>query len=534
MSNNKSASTGSSEDSLAHPHRLLIRSTTILSLGTLTSRILGFIRDVVIARLLGTGMIADAFFVALKIPNLFRELVAEGATNSAIVPVLSEYVHKKNKEELWNFVSAFFSLALLILSAITIVGIVLSPWLVRGIAPGFIGNKEQLALTIFLTKLMFPYLILIGITAYATGILFTFRSFVVPAFSSCLLNVAMIVSALVASQTMAEPVLGLAIGVLIGGVLQLLVHVKPLLALGVKFNKPHSLFHPATIKIKNLLLPRLFGAGLYQLGVFIDTLCASLAFIVGPGAISAIYYANRLMQLPMGVFGVAMSSALLPTLSTYAHDKDFASFRKTLLFSLENIFFIMFPTAVIILCLSFPMVRILFERGEFDRYSTTITASALSCYALGLMSYGASKILVTAFYALQDTKTPVKITGLCLVLNAALNFALMIPLKVSGIALASALCATLNFFLLLRLINNRVGDMQRELFSYSIKVAGVASLTAILEYVSWKYIFMDNEFIKLIVIGGGGFIFYLTLSYVANIKQAKNILEWLRAGKWRI
>src|SRR3989344_8848934 len=207
----------------------IIKSTTLISLGTLSSRVLGFVRDIIIAKLLGTASHADAFFVAFRIPNLFRDLVGEGATNSAFVPVFSQYEAKNDKAELWNFVSVFLVLSLMVLSLITVLGIIFAPVIVRVMAPGFLHEPEKLQTTIFLTRIMFPYLILIGLTAYCMGILYTFRSFVVPAFSPCLLNLAMIISAGVTSLLHRDHVLGLAIGVLAGGALQLFFQIGPLI-----------------------------------------------------------------------------------------------------------------------------------------------------------------------------------------------------------------------------------------------------------------------------------------------------------------
>jgi len=324
-------------------HHSLIKSTSLISVGTLTSRIFGFIRDVILAKLLGTGFKADAFFVAFKIPNLFRDLVGEGATNAAVVPILAEYYERKKKEEFWDFVNIVLALAFIFLSIITILGIIFSPVIVRVIAPGFMAEPSKLILTIHLTRMMFPYLVFIGLTSYCIGILYTFRSFLVPAFTSCLLNISIIISALISSRTMEEPVFGLAIGVLIGGVLQLALQIAPLKKTGIRWKVPKKLKHEGAAKIGKLLIPRMFGSGVYQLTVLIDTFCASLGSIVGAGGISAIYYANRIIQFPMGIFGVALASAVLPTLSGLATKKDLPSIKKILVFSLENIFFIMCP-----------------------------------------------------------------------------------------------------------------------------------------------------------------------------------------------
>ncbi|VAW16555.1 Proposed peptidoglycan lipid II flippase MurJ, partial [hydrothermal vent metagenome] len=376
-----------------------------LSLGTMSSRVLGFFRDVILANMLGTGFKADAFFVAFKIPNLFRDFVGEGASNAAVVPVLVEYKENQSKEELFKLINIVFTWAMIILSALTLLGILMSSFIVRALAPGFIVDPQKLLFTVHLTKIMFPYLVLIGLTAYSMGILYTFRSFVIPAFSPCLLNISMIISAFIASRWMQEPVFGLAIGVLIGGVLQLIFQFHGLKKIGYQYQRPKSLNHSQARKIGRLVVPRMFGSGVYQLTVLMDTFCASLAFIVGAGGISAIYYANRIIQLPMGIFSVALASAVLPSLSGLANRKDTVAIKKMIVFSLENIFFVMCPITIMLFLLSEPIIRVLFERGSFGAYSTDITSFAVSFYALGLFSFGGIKILVSAFHAMQDTKT---------------------------------------------------------------------------------------------------------------------------------
>lgn len=533
MSNSKSTSPGGKETS-GNPQedspRSIIRSTSILSVGTLASRILGFIRDVVLAKLFGTGFAADAFFVAQRIPNLFRDLVGEGATNAAVVPVLAEYKQKDDKEKFWEFVSVIFAISMMLLSIITILGIIFTPVIVRVMVPGFMADPDKLMLTIQLTKIMFPYLVFIGLTAFSFGILFTFRSFTAPAFSPCLLNIVVIISAFVSSWYMKEPIFGLAIGVLIGGVLQLAVQIKPLWALGFRLRWPKTLKHPGARKIGRLFIPRMVGSGVYQLTVLVDTFCASLQSIVGAGGISAIYYANRIIQFPMGIFSVALASAVLPSLSGMASKKDLASIKKMVTFSLENIFFIMCPTTVILLLLSNPIIRILFQRGEFDAYSTDITSSALSFYAIGLFSFGGIKILVTAFHALQDTKTPVKVAALCLGINATLNFILMVPLKVGGIALASAISGTVDFLILFYIINKRLGGVDSGLAVYFCKVLLAASVTGIFEYWMWNHWIGINEIVKLVLVGGLGVVIYMGFCLSLRVSQAHKIVEWISRG----
>ena len=512
-------------------HRAIFKSTSIIASGTLLSRIFGFIRDIVLARLLGTGMRADAFFVAFKIPNLFRDIVGEGAANSAVVPVFSEFIEKKDKAELRNFVSVVLVLSSVLLSAISVLGMILSPVIVRVLAPGFIADAEKLNLTIQLTRIMFPYLIFIGLTAYSMAILFSFRSFASASYSPCLLNVAMIISILAAANTMKEPVFGLAIGVLIGGVLQLVVQIPPMLKHGIRFVKPRTLAHPGAKKIGRLLIPRLFGSAVYQLTVFIDTFCASLSWIVGSGGISAIYYANRIIQFPMGVFSIAIASAILPTLSGLAARNDIEQHKSTLVFSLKNIFFILIPVAVFLALMAEPIIRLLFQRGEFDQYSTAITSQALFFYSAGLVGFGGIKIMVTAFHSLQDTKTPVKVAAGCLVLNALLNFLLMKPLKVGGIALASTITGTINFLVLSYLMDKKLGGINIGLGSYFFKVVLASLVMAQVVFLSWTSLPAGHDIVKFALTALSGAVSYFCLCYLLRVEQVEKGFRWILRKK---
>lgn len=509
----------------------IIKSMTVISLGTLSSRILGFIRDIIIARLLGTASGADSFFVAFRIPNLFRDLVGEGATNSAFVPVFSEYEAKKDRAELWNFVSVFLILSLMALSLITLLGIIFAPVIVRVMAPGFIVEPQKLEMTVRLTRLMFPYLILIGLTAYSMGILYTFRLFTVPAFSPCLLNVAMIIAALVTILTKQDHVLGLAVGVLIGGALQLLVQIRPLLKQGMQIKRPKTLSHPGAKKMGQLLLPRLFGSAVYQLNIVIDTFCASLSTIVGAGGIAAIYYANRVIQFPMGLVSVSLASAILPSMAGFAARNSADHLKRTLVFSLENIFLVMVPMSVLIALLAVPITQILFERGEFNLYSTRITSWAILFSAFGLVGFGGAKIMVTAFHSLQDTVTPVWVGFGCLVTNAILNFVLMGPLKVGGIALASAMASTANFLVLFYLMNKKLGGINANLTRYFFKVSLAAALMGIFVFFSWRHLTMFHDMIRLIVVVAGGLIIFTISCLFLKINQVEAVGQWILRRK---
>lgn len=517
-----------STDNSSHHNspRSVIRSTSILSLGTLASRILGFVRDVVLARMLGTGFKADAFFVALRIPNLLRDLVGEGASNAAIVPVLMEYKTKREAREFWQVVSSVLVLGLMGLSVLTVLGIWLSPVIVRVIAPGFWVSPEKFLLTVRLTKIMFPYLVLIGLTAHSMAVLYVFRAFITPAFGPCLLNLAMIAGALVGGRYFEEPVFAIALGVLIGGVLQLAFQFIPLLRKDAVLRWPRPLVHPGAIQIGRLLLPRMAGTAVYELNLVVDTFYASLSAIVGLGGISAIYYANRIVQFPMGIFGFALSSASLPTLSALASEGRLEEFKRMLLFSLENILFLMAPAGIVMLVLGEPVIRILFQRGAFDTYSTIISSTALFFYALGLLSFGGIKLLGTAFYALQDTRTPVKTAAWCLGINFVLNLLLMFPMKVAGLALASSIAATVNFGLLLVFMEKRVGIFRAELRGYLFKILSAGLLTGIILALAWN-VFTGREVIKFFILAPLSCVAYLGFCVMLKVEHAGKLVRWI-------
>jgi len=383
-------------------------------------------------------------------------MAGEGAANAAIVPVLSEYAHQKSKEEWRECINAVFAWGTIILGGITLLGIFAAPWILRLIAPGFAREPGELQLTVNLTRIMFPYLILIALTAFQAGILYSLNAFFAPSFGPCLLNIAMILSAWVACLFSWPLAYMLSVGVLIGGVWQFLAQWIALRRRGVYWKMPVSLNHEGARQIGRLLLPRLWGSTVYQLNVFVDTFCASLAVIVGTGGIAAIYYANRLIQFPLGVFGYALASVALPSLSKLAQEGDMARFRSTLFFSLRNLMLVLIPTAAGMVLFSKWIIHIVFQRGAFDVYSTDLTSRVMFFAALGLPFFGASRILVSAYYALQDTKTPVKIATACLVINVLLNGILMFPLKVGGIALASSIASAVNCLLLWRGLRKRL------------------------------------------------------------------------------
>jgi putative peptidoglycan lipid II flippase len=515
-----------STDKIDHIHSLkgILRSTSMMSLGTLASRILGFVRDIIFARFFGTAAVADAFVVAFRLPNLFRDLIGEGAANSSFVPVMTEYKDKK-PAELAEFLNAILAWAFIFLCAITLVAIFFAPAVVRVIAPGFVEEPGKLETTIALTRIMFPYLIFIGLTALFSSIQFTYGAFTMPAFGPCLLNIALIVSTLVAVFWMKEPVYGLALGVIIGGIMQLYFQWRPLRKHGVVFAWPVTLDHAGAKQIGKLLLPRLVGSAVYQLNVFVDTICASLTAIVGMGGISAIYYANRIVLFPMGIFGVALAAATLPAFARHVVADNKEELRRTIVFALENIFFVMLPVTIFLCLLSEPLIRVVFQRGAFDAGSTAVTASVLFFFSLGLMGYGGVKILASAFHAMQDTRTPVKVAVLSLIVNALLNVILMFPMKLSGIALASAVASMVNLGALFILLERRIGGLKGAFVEYFMKLFASGLVMGGFVWASWHFMTGVPEVLRLFCVAVLGGAIYFAGAHAFGLDQARQVLK---------
>jgi len=500
----------------------IIKSAGIIGFGTVISRMLGFVRDIIIARYFGTARYAEAFVVAFRIPNMLRDLIGEGATNAAFVPVLSEYLVKK-KEEFWELANVILNLLLIALSAITIMGVLASPLIVRLIAPGFLDDPEKFAITVKLTRLMFPYILLIGLAAYTMGVLNSLKHFSAPAFGPCFLNIAIIICAMI----WGESVMGLASGVLIGGLLQLAIQIPVLYRKGFKFSFTKKLNHPAANKIGILLLPRILGSCVYQVNLFVNTILASLSGIVGAGGVAALYYANRIFQFPLAIFGIAIAQAVLPTMSREALEKEPDKLKYTLSFSLRVINFIIIPASIGLIMLAVPMTRVLFERGKFDQDSTRITANALAFYSIGLFSYSGIKILVSCFYSLKDTLTPVKIAGASLLLNIVLNIVLMFPLKIGGLALSASISGIFNFFALFYMLRKKIGPLE----GYKISGSFLKVLMAGLVMAAIIYICSFKTGLNLFIVIAIAIAGYIMAAFIFNVREAKDLLSWMLKKK---
>jgi len=506
----------------------LTRSAAVLGGTTLISRILGFLRDILIASAFGTGIAAQAFVIAFMIPNLLRDLVAEGAVNTSIVPILVSYL-KKGKEAFWELVAHLLNHALLILGALSFLGILFAPTLVSWVAPGFLKYPEQYALTVDLTRILFPFIFLMGLSAYAMGVLNTLKHFFIPSLGSSFLNLSMILSLFFLVPIMNPPILGLAVGVLVGGVIQCVLQYPVLRKSGFVYRFVLNFKHPGVQQVSRLVFPRLIGSAVYQLSVIVDRIFASLAHIVGEGGVAALYYSNRIVQLPFALFGVSLATAALPTLSEEAHEEGLEAFQKTLLFSLKSVFFVMVPAVIGVLILNRPIVVLLFERGSFDRHSTDITTQALFFYVMGLLAFSGSKILSSAFYSLQDTRTPVKAGMVSLIVNVFFNALLMYPMKIGGIALATTISSTIHFFILSFLLRRRIGSFgEKTLFQAFLKYCLAGALMGGVLFLGVLFLLNEESrywpFHCLLIIFLGG-LSYFGFAKMLRIEETGQLIQ---------
>lgn len=423
----------------------LLKALAAVGSMTFLSRILGFVRDTLIARVFGAGIYTDAFFVAFKIPNLLRRLFAEGAFSQAFVPVLAEYKNRRGHDDTHVLVNHVATLLGLALMAVTLLGIIAAPWVVYVSAPGFAAEPEKFALTIDMLRIIFPYIFFISLVSLAGGVLNTFNRFSVPAFTPVWLNLSFIVAALFFAPYFDPPIKVLAWAVFIGGVLQLTFQVPFLLKIGLIPRFSFNLHDEGVWRILRLMGPAVFGVSIAQLSLLINTIFAS--FLVS-GSVSWLYYADRLMEFPTGMLGVALGTILLPSLSKSFADKADGEYSQLMDWGLRLTFILALPAAVALAVLAVPLVTSLFYYGAFTETDMWMTRQALMAYSLGLLGLILVKVLAPAFYSRQNIKTPVKIALFTLVATQLMNLAFIGTLKHAGLALSIGLGACLNAGLL--------------------------------------------------------------------------------------
>lgn len=414
---------------------------------TLLSRVLGLVRDMVIARYFGAGAGADAFFVAFKIPNFLRRLFAEGAFSQAFVPVLSEYREKRRHTEVQGLVNAVAGSLGLVLLGVTLVAVLGAPVLTAVFAPGFLDDGAKYDLASGMLRITFPYLLLISLTAFAGGILNSYDRFAVPAFTPVLLNLSMIAAAVLLSPLLQEPVMALAWGVLLAGMLQLFFQLPFLMRLGLLPRPKVDYGHDGVRRILKLMAPALFGVSVSQINLLLDTVLASF---LQTGSVSWLYYSDRLSELPLGVFGIAIATVILPGLSRRHAAASVEQFAAMLDWAVRAVLLIGLPAALALVLLAEPLIATIFHYGEVTERDVVMSAWSLRAYATGLLAFMLIKVLAPGFFARQDTSTPVKIGVQAMVANMVFNLALIVPLAHAGLALATSLSAWLNGFLLWR------------------------------------------------------------------------------------
>ncbi len=408
---------------------------------TLLSRVLGFVRDAVIARSFGAGAATDAFFVAFKLPNLLRRLFAEGAFSQAFVPILAEYRNRRGEADthiLIDRVASALFLALMVVSALGVVG---APLVVLVSAPGFADTPDTFALTVEMTRIVFPYILFMSLVAFAAGVLNTWSRFMLPAFTPVLLNVAMILAAAFAAPYFDPPVLALAWGAFLGGVMQLSLQWIGLKRLGMMPRWDWAPRDDGVRRVLKLMAPAALGVSVAQISLLINTIFASF---LDTGSVSWLYYADRLMEFPTGMLGVALGTILLPSLAKHHADNDPGEYSKLLDWGLRVTLLLAAPAAVGLGVLAVPLISTLFFYGEFTAHDVAMTRLALLAYAVGLVGLILVKVLAPGFYARQNIKTPVKIAIFTLLATQAMNLAFIKPLQHAGLALAIGLGACLN------------------------------------------------------------------------------------------
>jgi putative peptidoglycan lipid II flippase len=508
------------EAAAGKPHQSVARSAGIVSVAVMFSRVLGLIRETLFAKYFGAGFLYDAFIVGFRIPNLLRDLFAEGALSAAFVKVFTDYQIKNSEREAWRLASMIFNGLAVVLSAICIIGIFLSPVFVKLITYNYTGDPnhyypaEKAALATLLMQIMFPFILLVALAALAMGVLNTKGRFGIPASASTAFNVFSIIFGLglafwlsggswerssdkfVIPDVSAQwAIVGMAIGTLVGGAAQFLIQLPSLLKVGFKFSTALSFRDPGVKRVMRLMGPAIIGTGAIQVKVLVDTIVASGI----DGGASWLSYAFRLMQFPIGVFGVAIGTAAIPTLSRLASEDNIEKFRSTLSDAIKLVFLLAIPSACGLVVLGQPIISLIYQRGEFDAFDTDMTAWALAAYSIGLAGYAAIKVLSPAFYALDDARTPMYISLASILVHVPSSFGLMQLLSRvgvsperpngfghAGVALATSVVATVNFAALVYFMKRRINRLNgRDIFQSLVKILIASAVMSAVAYGSF-------------------------------------------------
>ncbi len=518
------------------------KAAGVVGAATLVSRVMGYIRDMVMSWAFGTGLAADAFYVAYRIPNLLRELLAEGSMSAAFIPVFTETLTRESKESALHLANAVFARLLVILLIMTGLGIIFAPSVVNIIAWGWVHKVEyhdKYLLGITLTKIMFPYLLFIGLAALAMGMLNSLRYFLTPALSPVMLNLVTISAVLLSIHYLSQPIMGVAVGVVLGGMCQFLIQVPGLQKQGMRMRPEFKPSHPGVKRIGLLALPVFLSSSVNQLNIFLGTIFASF---LATGSITYLFYGMRFIHFPLGIFGIAVATAVLPTMSAQAARREMTEFRDTLSFGLRLVFFIMFPAMAGLITLRVPIVNMLLQHGHFDRASTLGVATALLYYAVGLWSFAGVRIVAQAFYSLQDTRTPVMIAIVALITNITCSaiFVFWTPLAHGGLALAASIASMVNITLLTIQLRRKIGRMDGKRIAASLVRIIPASLAMgiIGWWISLNPVWAQGgrSLYKLGFLGGGvivSILFYITVMWGLKSEELTFIWEMVKRKRKR-
>jgi putative peptidoglycan lipid II flippase len=509
----------------------ILKSASIISLVTIASRILGYVRDQRIALLLGATYVGDAYNLAYRIPNLFRRLVAEGSMTASFIPVFTTYMREKSEDDVWDFANKLFWTLALMVAILTILGMVFSPFVVHL----FAGNSPAAPLAIELNRVVFPYLFFVALAALAMGILNCFHIFGLPAATPIVWNAATIVFSVGAVwKYFKDPQTSIVVGVLVGGVLQFLIQVPTLVRKGMTFKFGISFSHPGIKNVARLMIPRLFGIGIGQINLLVDTRFATAA-VMPPGSLTALYLADRVMELVLGGYAIAVATAILPMMSHQAAANDYEGLKKTLTFSVRIVAFITIPAMLGLMILREPIIRVLFQHGQFVAASTRLTARALLYYAIALPGLATVKLIVPAFYSTKDTRTPVIVAAISMVINILLNIlflktSLFARVQNGGPALATALACYFDFYALFVIFRLRHGALgTREILSSFSRVFLCSAIMGVACWFAARYTqftMYSRGYIQVLVFAGlviGATALYLALAWVFRCHEMEEI-----------
>ncbi len=551
------------EDGSKKPQSIA-RSAGIVSIAVMFSRVFGLIRETIFARYFGAGFLYDAFIVGFRIPNLLRDLFAEGALSAAFVKVFTDYQLKNSEAEAWRLASLVFNALAVVLSIVTVLGILLSPLLVKAITYNYLGDPnhyypaEKAALATVLMQLMFPFILLVALAALAMGVLNTKGRFGIPASASTAFNIASIIAGLflaywlsggewerstdkfaIPSDAAQWAIIGMSMGTLIGGAAQLVIQIPSLFKVGFRFSLGLSFRDEGVRRVMRLMAPAIIGTSAVQVKVVVDTVVASGI----DGGASWLSYAFRLMQFPIGIFGVAVGTAAIPTLSRLASENNFDKFRSTLSDAIKLVLLLAIPSACGLIVLGDPIVGLIYQRGEFDAFDTNMVSWALTAYSIGLAGYAAIKVLSPAFYALDDAKTPMYVSLASIVIHVATSFGMMQLLSHvgqsaerpngyghAGVALATSIVALVNFLALAFLMKRRIdringGDILRSVGKTVVASAVMSLIAYIVYYALNRSLGSQTLIVKLIEtlipIGVAGATFFLAARLLGLEEIAK-------------